>query len=311
VLQHLDEPVQKLGAAVRKTVAQEAEHVRLLGTSAARRSWGEVVALAEAERAEPNLTPELSAWLKGVREQGGHLQALQELHTTIARPKLAVDMAAVEKHLARLPAGPERDLLAADVRRYLRCRAHLTGEPAAAARLLPGDASPNADSLLRDLKAVASNEPAPPTLSPGVPAVSVLEPLPLPEADPLGIRPNVKETLGADLPKMQEVVTAEKAARARLLGQLNTNAQVSFHHFQVHLAMMASRGHSGHRLDGGMAARVSSPEEDRRNETEVAKRLEREITAPERLLINHLNGKKTAEELATMLRQLDQPRKGQ
>jgi hypothetical protein len=158
----------------------------------------------------------------------------------------------------------------------------------------PGESAPDAKKLLRDLKALGSGAAEPPH------APSVLGPLPVPEAPAAGFRPGVRESLHADLREMEELAAAEKAARQRVLSDLEDRAQNHWHHLhlglhQVQECIRAAQGRPDRTDDGAEDARTA----------EVTKLLGREPTPAERLLIGRLRETKTAEETATILRGVD------
>jgi hypothetical protein len=179
------------------------------------------------------------------------------------------------------------------VRRYLALRARLEGRPDITTRLLGGEDLPDGPTVLRDLKTLGGADGLPP------PNESALDGLPLPEPEPIGLRPPVKESLGKGLPEYEkEATAAEKAARKRVLGTVERSASRNANHVAISL----------YNLRGVTKALAShdDEEEQKNQEKEVETHLGRRLTPAERLLARHLLRKMRPDQVAAELHALDQ-----
>src|SRR5262249_44517313 len=120
----------------------------------------------------------------------------------------------------------------------------------------------------------------------------------VPEPTPISFRPAVQEKPGADLPTL---TSAEKDARVAVMSRMEASAEVHFAHVHVHLYHLT---HGRHYVPGG-----TDRDRDEREKTaaEVEKALDRKLTPAERVLVRHLQGKKSVEELAAILREAANP----
>jgi hypothetical protein len=293
--------------AEQQSNAHLAEKILQVERCAASRQWGEAAKVVRAElRPHADVSPEIHQSLERLRPRVAALASLQQLRDEIARSwEHPPDGGLLEQHLAALSAAGQDAALVAQSRTYLGCRAVLEGHPEAAGTWLPAGRATTAEALLRDLKAVAPGEaPAPPVRAEAVGAPA-LGSLPVPEAPPISVRPSVRESLRADLPAVEGLAAAEKQARGRLVQQLEAGAENHANH--VYLYMNGLRGYFpvGHEVAAGTDVRLDEDNADAASIAAVAGLLGRKVTPVERIIIHHLRSEKSAEEIATAMRETD------
>jgi hypothetical protein len=255
------------------------------------RDWQGAARLVGEAKLPADFPPALRPEFDGLGKEVRCLKALSELGVVInGSGKEPAEIVANLGKLGELSEDPE---LLTQLRQYSRCRFCLEGNAEAAAKVLPGGKAPaDADGLLRDMKALRSGGDA----SKLPMGDSVLGLVPEPPA--LSFRPGVKEAYGADLPALE---SAEKEARLAVLVRMEESAEVHFAHVHVHLYHLT---HGLHYVPGG-----TDRDRDEREKTaaEVEKVLGRNLTPAERVLVRHLQGKKSVEELAAILREAGNP----
>jgi hypothetical protein len=171
------------------------------------------------------------------------------------------------------------------MRGYLSVRARMEGRPDVAAKFVPKGETPDAKSVLRDLNVVQEMGATPP---PG----SSWADLPLPEAERLGLKPAVRETLMKDFPgPVDELSAGEVRARRVALRSIDAGAESQFHHYHLHL----------HNI---MRSLSTSEQDDR--EDEVERQVGGKLTPAERLLARRLLRTKKSDQVTAILRPMVQ-----
>jgi hypothetical protein len=250
-----------------------------LNARAAVRDW---VPLVVAARARPGELPAVGRHLDALEVNADGLKALAHLRDLVHGP-WPQDVRA-EDVVAGLTAfenaSPQE---APALRRYLALRAEMEGQPGVARQLLrPGEVL-NTPSVLRDLKLLEEVSATPPPTSPLVDS-------PLPEPEPLGLKPPVREALSKGLPKLvEDLPAAELRARRGALRAIEASAGTRWNHVAIAL----------HNLKG---VTTDSAPDDR--EAEVERQLGRPLTPEERLLVRRLLRTKTAAEVVAVLRRM-------
>jgi hypothetical protein len=166
------------------------------------------------------------------------------------------------------------------MRGYLSVRARMEGRPDVAAKFVPKGETSDAKSVLRDLKAMEDLGAKPPSELPW-------GDLPLPEAEPFGLKAPVLEELDKDLPGLvPELAAAEVRARRVALRSIDAGAETHVYYYHLHLHNLM---HS-----------VNWSERDKR-EDEVERRVDK-LTPEERLMARRLLRTKGTDEIVTILR---------
>jgi hypothetical protein len=247
------------------------------------RSWREAAASARALSAEVALPVATHQALREVGEHCDGLAMLGRLREMLQRPWSETDVQTLD---AALRHGGEKG---GRLKHFLACRAALEGHLDVARDL---GAPADGPGLLRDLKRAASTSPR------EAPAASALGPL-IPEGPAMSFRPGVRESLKADLPLMNELTAAEKAARKTALEEIERQARRR----AAHVTLLTGRWampQPNRPADEPVA--VGEPEID-----EVVKLLGRRVSEAERVLIRHLRASKDAAETAELLAREDRP----
>jgi hypothetical protein len=178
-------------------------------------------------------------------------------------------------------ASPEETAV---MRRYLALRSDMEGQPDVRRKLLQPGETRDAQSVLRDLKALAETSTPPPARNP-------LWEMPLPEPEPGGLKGPVLEAVDKDLPGLaKELPDAEPRARRGAQRAIETSAAAHWHHFVIHLRNLKS------------ATTVSDPDD---REDEVERKLGHPLEPKERLLARRLLRTKKPAEVAAALRSIE------
>jgi hypothetical protein len=212
------------------------------------------------------------------------VNVLEQLGRGVAEGKLPTPVT-VEKALAALPED-SRNV----VRSYVDCKARLEGNADLAGKLRPGAQPPDAATILRDLKRVEA------ALTPPSDGPIAFNLMLMPEGPPLSLRPGVKESLGKNLPELEKLPDAELAARKCVLGELRAAASLPWHRLNVHTQYM------NHRPTSQLATDPTRTRKEDQAEAQAEARLGRPLKPEERLLVRHLIGKKSPEELMAALK---------
>jgi hypothetical protein len=264
-------------------------HQELLLVHAAERNWaGLHEALLKLGPAE--LPASAGRHLDGLKLHSETLRSLGDFRQSLnvkwaedARPE------AFEGWLRALEKQTPSDQVA-KVRRYVALRARLEGRPDITRRLLGDEHLPDGPKVLRDLKTLSGADGLPPPQS-----ASSLDGLPLPEPQPIGLLPALKESLGKGFE--QEVTAAELAARKRVLATVDRSESTHANHVAITLYNLRGVAKA--------LAPQNNEEEQRRREKEVETQLGRDLMPEERLLAQRLLRTMPPEKVAAELRALD------
>jgi hypothetical protein len=250
----------------------------LLHAHASARDWALLGVAASAGRAE--LPPVVGRHLEVLEANANGLKALGRLRDLVHGPwPKDVPAEEVAAGVAAFETASPQDAPA--LRHYLALRAEMEGQPAVAQKLLPPDEALDARSVLRDLKVLEEISATPPPISP-------LGDMPLPEPEPLSLKPPVREAINKDMPGLGDVKDlpdAELRARRGALRAIETRAGMRWNRVVLSL----------HNLKG-----VTANDTDDR-EAEVERQLGRSVTPEERLLVRRLLRTKTTAEVVVVL----------
>jgi hypothetical protein len=252
------------------------------------RDWNKVCSILEGPKLPPDAG--LPGEVAALDRQARCLRSLGALRDMVHQPWDEAPTAAnLKQHLEQLGEAADVAGLSADLRLYLAERAQLEGRPELARQLLGGEPTPDAARMMRDLKVLGAAAPARPpgTRRPD----SVLGLVPLPEPEPMGFRPAVREALKDGLPVLEELAAAEKQARAAVLERIEQKAEVHWSHLHIHLYRL-------HLLNGVTDRHDrDSRDADRKAQTAVAARLKRDLKPADCILVRQLlrQGKDTDE----------------
>jgi hypothetical protein len=252
----------------------------VLSARAAAREWGPFVLAAQARPGE--LPAVVGRHLEALEANASGLKALGRLRDLVHGPwpqdvraeEVLAGVVAFEN--ASPPEAPA-------MRRYLALRADMEGQPGVARQLLrPGEAL-DAPSVLRDLKLLEEVGATPPPTSP-------LGDLPLPEPEPLSLKPPVREALTKGLPGLvEDLPAAELRARRGALRAIEASAGTHWN-----LVVLSLHNLKGLAATGDPADR----------EAEVERQVGRLLTPEERLLVRRLVRTKTTAEVVAVLRRM-------
>jgi hypothetical protein len=244
------------------------------------REWGLLVVAARARPGE--LPAVVGRHLDALNVNAGGLKELGNLRDLVHAP-WPPDVRAEDVVTGLMAFENVSPQEAPALRHYLVLRAEMEGHPDLAQKLLPPGEALDAPSVLRDLKVLEGVSATPRRTSP-------LGDLPLPEPEPLSLKPPVREVLTKGLPGLdvEDLPPAELRARRGVLRAIETSADRHWNHVVISL----------HNLKG---VTTDSDPDDR--EADVERQLG-QLTPEERLLVRRLLRTKTTVEVVAVLRQM-------
>jgi WD40 repeat protein len=268
---------------------------------AIRNQWAELARPAQEALNIRDLPPELAATLKAVEHQAPQIKSLEELTALIASNRELPGAETLQHHLQILGEATGNPRLNANVRDYLVIKAQLNGQAKLAASLATSAAlREDPHGLLRDLQIRVLGEPIA-----EVPAKPPFQRGPIPEGPSASVRPIVKETARADLPKLKRDMAAiDKQLSARLRADLSKQVEMHRRYLLENIDCLHSLTHP------------TKDDEERQRQmrletmpARVVRLLGRDLTPGERFLAAelHKEGKESVQ-IANLLVNLDSKR---
>jgi hypothetical protein len=264
-------------------------------------AWAALHQVARNALASPGLPAEVRQPLAAVEQNAARLEAWQQLRRLVgAAWRSPSDGKTVRTHLEELGNSANKESVAR-LRLYLACRARLEGDAELSKQVHPEKSPPtDGPGLLRDLKqagrAFPNRDPAAPKKEP------ILQPL-IPEGSQMSFRPAVKESLRADLPLLEELANAEQQTRRQILTDVERAARLDWHSVNMNLYRLLYASRARRERNSVANVAVAPPEDSRL--VEVARLAGRPLDAAEKVMAERLLAKRSADEVANILRRLD------